>query len=187
MAMNLWDGKGSRKYLTVTERERFLREASKSKYRSFILFLLFTGCRVSEALRVRPCDFVDDGPANRSVVIPTLKQRRDGVFRTVPLPDDYWDILTEDKALDGPPQVRVWKRTRQWGWYQVKRVAKAAKVASEKAECPKALRHSFATGAVNNNVPFPVIGAILGHSNPASTGVYAIVNLQTMRGQQIWN
>ena len=186
MANYLWERDGSRKYLTDKERERFYKEALKSKHRAFFLFLFYTGCRITEALRVRPCDFDDDGPELRSVVIPTLKQRQNGVFRTVPLLDDYWDILIADKVLDGPPAVRVWKRTRQWGWYQVKRVAKAAKVKGEKASCPKALRHTMGTHAVNNDVPMAVIQEVLGHTNPASTQVYAKVGLATVRRHQIW-
>ena len=49
-----------------------------------------TGCRVSEALALTP-ERVD--LAGRAVVLETLKKRRQGVFRAVPVPAGLLDQL----------------------------------------------------------------------------------------------
>ena len=186
MSMSLWGSDGSRKYLTDSERKRFLSEALKSKHKTFLLFLFYTGCRVSEALQVRARHFTDEGEGLKSVIIHTLKQRKDGVFRTVPLPDDYYQmIVDEHDLLNLNPGKTMWPRTRQWGWLRAKEVMTAAKIHSL-AACPKGLRHTMGTHAVNRDVPLPVIQGVLGHSTPVSTNVYAKVDLATIRRHQLW-
>lgn len=186
MSTSLLGSDGSRKYLSETERASFLKAAHKSKHKTFILFVAYTGCRVSEALRVRAMHLIDDGPGARSVILETLKQRKSGVFRTVPIPDSLFDmILRQHDLLSINPKKRLWPRTRQWGWMVVKAVATEARIFSC-AACPKGLRHSAATWAVNRDVPIAVIQRFLGHSNPANTEIYANVNQATVRRHFSW-
>ena len=56
----------------------------------FAVMLHITGCRVSEALALTP-ERVD--LAGRAVVLETLKKRRQGVFRAVPVPPGLLDQL----------------------------------------------------------------------------------------------
>ena len=186
MRTSLLGADGSRKYLSETERASFLKAAHKSKHKTFILFVAYTGCRVTEALRVRAHHFIDDGPGARSVIIETLKQRKSGVFRAVPIPDSLFDmIVRQHDLLSINPKKLLWPRTRQWGWMTIKAVATEAKIFSC-AACPKGLRHSVATSAVNRDVPIAVIQQILGHSNPANTQIYANVNQETVRRHFTW-
>src|ERR1044071_10145914 len=91
--IDLYDAKGGRKYLNATERSRFELAAREEgrRLRTFCLMLLYSGCRISEALAltVKSIDF----PA-KSVVLRTLKKRGGrSVYRSVPLPDHYLDEL----------------------------------------------------------------------------------------------
>ena len=89
---SLYDDQGHRLYLTQEERAAFVVEARKLEphQRTFCTVLHDTGCRISEALSL-PFARVDL-PARR-VVLETLKKRRTGVFRGVPMPDDTLDLL----------------------------------------------------------------------------------------------
>ena len=81
----LHDGRGRRLYLTGDERAAFLAAAVRAPRpaRTFCGVLAHSGCRVSEALKLTPRR-VD--PAGRALVFETLKKRRKGVFRAVPVP-----------------------------------------------------------------------------------------------------
>ena len=89
----LYDTRGQRKYLTPHERERFRKaaRATPTPVRAFCEVLAYTGCRVSEALALTP-DRVDRSAG--LVVLESLKKRRPGVFRAVPVPTGILETLT---------------------------------------------------------------------------------------------
>src|SRR3954454_8824207 len=93
MPIDLYDSKGGRKYLNQDERQSFEQAAKEGEreVRTFCLMLLYSGCRISEALAVtvKNIDF-----SSRSVTFRTLKKRGDKkVYRSVPLPDHFLDEL----------------------------------------------------------------------------------------------
>ena len=51
--------------------------------RTFCLVLHYTGCRISEALAPRNIDLSD-----KTIVFETLKKRRRGLYRAVPVPEE---------------------------------------------------------------------------------------------------
>ena len=81
----LYDTLGRRLYLTPAERDAFLRTAlgQDRPVRTFCSLLYYTGCRISEALHLIPrrVDF-----AAQVIIIESLKKRRKGVYRAVPVP-----------------------------------------------------------------------------------------------------
>ena len=81
----LYDALGRRLYLTPKEGEVFLRTAlgHDRAVRTFCSVLYYTGCRLSEALHLTPrrVDFAD-----QVLVVESLKKRRTGVYRAVPVP-----------------------------------------------------------------------------------------------------
>jgi integrase len=82
--LSLFDRDGKRKYLNVAERLRFFRSVHKvdcPAERSFLLTLIYTGCRISEALNLRPGD-IDF--SEKIVVFRTLKQRNFVRYRAIP-------------------------------------------------------------------------------------------------------
>jgi integrase len=88
----LYDATGARKYLTDEERTAFLRQAEKAprEVRTFCGLLHYTGCRISEALELT-ADRIDR--AAGVVVFESLKKRRKGVYRAVPIPPAFLDAL----------------------------------------------------------------------------------------------
>src|SRR5919112_791465 len=90
--MQLFDAEGRRLYLTEEERRAFVAAASKAprEVRTFCAVLHATGCRVSEALALTAGGVDLSG---RVIVFESLKKRRRGVFRAVPVPAALLDML----------------------------------------------------------------------------------------------
>jgi len=83
---------GNRKYLNAAERQRFIEAAQRArpKIRQFCLTLGYSGGRISEVLALTPASIdIESG----AVSIQTLKRRKRGVIRQVPLPPDVLDEL----------------------------------------------------------------------------------------------
>ena len=148
---SLYDPNGERLYLTTSERVAFLEAArhSRGDVRSFCEVLHFTGCRISEALAICPknIDF-----ENRALVFETLKKRRGGVFREVPVPDRLLDTLGLVHAIRDQKANRnqlLWRWSRTTAWRHVKTVLQIAKI-SPGAHCsPKGLRHGYGVSAIS--------------------------------------
>ncbi len=87
---------GARKYLTAGERDGFLQAAERADrpVRTLCMTLAYGGCRLSEALALT-VDRVD--LAAGVLVFESLKKRRDGIYRTVPVPPAGGPVVTEPK------------------------------------------------------------------------------------------
>jgi integrase/recombinase XerD len=176
--MQIYDTNGRRKYLTPTEREDFLEasEATLQQVRTFCGTLAHTGCRISEALALTADRVdIDDGV----LVFESLKKRRKGVYRAIPVPPAFLatlDTVHDLKAARSGPNsgkgVYLWPWSRPTGWRYVRAVMKAAGVEGIHAT-PKGLRHGFGIKAVVSNVPLNMTQKWLGHAQLATTAIYA--------------
>ena len=90
--MQLHDAQDKRLYLTANERLAFMAAAARAArpVRTLCAVLHTTGCRISEALALTP-EHVD--LPGKAVVFETLKKRRRGVYRAVPVPPGLLDQL----------------------------------------------------------------------------------------------
>ena len=89
---SLFGPSGNRKYLNAAERQRFIESAHRAHpmVRLFCLVLRWSGGRISEVLALtRAAIDIDSGVAN----IETLKRRKRGIVRQVPLPHDVLSDL----------------------------------------------------------------------------------------------
>jgi integrase/recombinase XerD len=175
--MQLHDGAGRRKYLTGDERRAFLAAAEKAprQVRTLCLVLAFTGCRISEALELsaRRID-LDAG----TIVLESLKKRRKGVYRVVPVPPRVTEALDlvhgvreAQKGKDGG-QARIWPFSRTSAWRYVATVLERAGITGPQAS-PKGLRHGFGVQAVSSGVPLNMVQKWLGHAQLSTTAIYA--------------
>jgi len=146
--VSLFDEKGNRKYVTPEERQRFYDatgEVSK-EWRMLGLMFYYTGCRITEALklRVKDIDF-----SSSAVTLNSLKQRRDDVYRQVPLPDSFLrslDDVFDLRMMQKRSRSRnsfIWGYSRKHGYTTIKRMMKIAKIEGIQAT-PKGLRHGYA-------------------------------------------
>jgi integrase/recombinase XerD len=148
---SLFSQSGNRKYLNAAERRRFLESAQRlpPHERMFCLTLAWSGARISEVLAISPVAIdVESGV----IAIETLKRRRRGIVRQVPLP---LDLLTTLDRLFGlaaarrDPELangRIWRFSRTTAWRRVKSVMASAGVTGTPA-MPKGLRHGFGVKA----------------------------------------
>ena len=151
--MALYAADGARQYLTAGERATFLKAAERAdrEDRTLCMTLAYAGCRLSEALALT-VDRVD--LAGGLLVFESLKKRRSGVYRAVPVPPALLDALDlvhgirELQSRRGKGQgVRLWPWARMTGWRAVHAVMQAAGLDGPQAS-PKGLRHGFGVQAV---------------------------------------
>lgn len=170
----VFDRRGGRKYLSEKERRAYFRAAEKEadkRRRSFCLILLFTGCRISEALNLT-AERVDI--SQKCVVFETLKRRRRGIFRAVPIPDSLL-VLLGKILVEVNPSARLWGFSRATAYRAVKRVLAEAEIDGAMA-CPKGLRHGFATSCVAKSVPLPTVQKWMGHARLETTAIYLAIS-----------
>ena len=177
MSSILFNSSGKRKYLTDEERQSFIL-AAKSRpreVRTFCLVLAHTGCRISEALGLTAARI---DLAGGVVVFESLKKRRSGIYRAVPVPPGLLDALelvhgiTEARGgTDGGADRPLWPWSRSTAWRRVQEVMRAAGITGPQAS-PKGLRHGFGVAAVQANIPLNLVQRWLGHADLATTAIY---------------
>lgn len=176
--MTLHTRDGARQYLTAGERDAFLKAAERAgrESRTLCMTLAYAGCRLSEALALT-VDRVD--LAAGLLVFESLKKRRPGVYRAVPVPPALLDALDlvhgirERQGRRGKGKgVRLWPWGRMTGWRTVHGVMEAAGLDGPQA-CPKGLRHGFGVAAVSAGIPLNLVQRWLGHAQLTTTAIYA--------------
>lgn len=169
----LYDESGNRKYLTIRERQRFIEAARlrSPDIEMFCLTLAYTGSRISEALALKASN-VD--AAAGIIVFESLKKRRKGVYRQVPVPQDLLQRLSASHDLgQADPAMKLWPWSRTTAWKYVKEVMREARIPLFCA-MPKALRHAYGVAGVSEaRVPLNMMQKWLGHSRIETTAIYA--------------
>jgi integrase/recombinase XerD len=178
MTGDLFHLDGSRKYLTQDERTAFLTAAAQFPHdvRSFCHVLTYTGCRLAEALALS-ADRVDLSASR--LTFETLKKRKRGVYRTVPVPPDVVTMLDfvhnirwAQSRRDRGRSLRLWSWSPVTAWRHVKAVMQAAGIRGAQAS-PKGLRHGFGVAAVQARIPLNLVQRWLGHAQLSTTAIYA--------------
>ena len=178
--MSLYDPQGNRLYLTADERAAFMAAASKAErpVRTLCSVLHFTGCRISEALAVTPHRVDLSG---RAVVFETLKKRRTGIFRAVPVPASLLDTLDmvhglrelQKRRVGADGEATLWTWHRSHAWRLVKAVMREAGIPEGPHATPKGLRHGYGIAAVMTGVPLNMLSKWMGHATIEVTAIYA--------------
>ena len=190
--MSLYARHGGRKYLNVAERRRFLQAIRSLPPRVQLLccVLFWSGSRISETLALTVSDIdLDDCVA----MFTTLKRRRKGVVRQVPLPRLLVrqldrEFRLRDKQLDpGFVDTRLWSCSRTTAWRYTKRAMSLAGITGP-AAMPKGLRHAFGVAAFQCFVPPHLVQRWLGHASLETTAIYGDVTGREERefASRIW-
>lgn len=163
---------GTRKYINSQETERIIETVRHDSphLRLFCHALIYTGCRISEALSitVRSIDFNE-----RQIIIECMKKRRRGVYRCVPIPDDFVREL-RSWCKDRGSGERLWSWSRMTAYRHLVAVMDAAGVVGDHAT-PKGLRHGFAVRAIQSGAPLDLVQRWLGHADIRTTAIYSYV------------
>lgn len=182
----LYDLRGSRKYLNREERYQLLRvleRISDPLRRSFCLTLYHTGCRISEALNLT-AERIDT--TEGVIVFETLKRRKRGHFRAVPIPHAL-ALLLADQIKAAPPDALVWEFSRVTGWRLVTQCMAQAGVSGAMA-APKGMRHALAVACLTSDVPITTVQKWLGHARLETTAIYLGVSGAEERrfAERVW-
>ena len=177
--MQLHDAQGKRLYLTADERRAFIAASIKAErpVRTLCAVLHDTGCRISEALALTPARVDLTG---RALVFESLKKRRRGVYRAVPVPPALLDALdmvhgVREAQRRGSSQAErpLWTWSRMTAWRHVTAVMAAAGIPDGPHRTPKGLRHGFGVHAIGAGVPLNMLSKWMGHGSLEVTAIYA--------------
>ena len=178
--MNLFDARGQRLYLTAEERRAFFLAAQQQnrEVRTFCTVMHDTGCRISEALALTP-KHID--LQNQSIIFETLKKRRSGVFRAVPVPSATLDTLNITFELVGVSEAAkkrffakpLWPWSRMTAYRRIIEVMTQAGIEPGAHRCPKGLRHGFGVHAISSAIPLNLLSKWMGHASLEVTAIYA--------------
>jgi integrase len=169
---SLYTAAGQRKYLTAAERTRFVNAAlicRRPELRTLCLTLVYTGCRISEALALT----VDRVECEAGfIAIRSLKKRKRAVvIREVPAPDELFVALNEAHSFEDRDAL-LWPISRSGAWHLVKGVMREAGVPEGAHMTPKGLRHSFGIHAIRSGVSLNLVQRWLGHASMTTTAIY---------------
>ena len=112
------------------------------------------------------------------VIFESLKKRRTGLYRAVPVPPavlNALDLVHDLKARQRCPQARetrLWPWSRATAWRRVVGVMRDARLDGPQAT-PKGLRHGFGVQAVAKGIPLNMVQKWLGHAQLSTTAIYA--------------
>jgi integrase len=173
----LFDRTGIRKYLVTRERLSFASAAMREggAVATFCLTLAFTGARISEVLALT-AERIDR--SDSAIVVETLKQRKKGIYRAIPVPRELLEQLERTHGIavacadPGTRSKRLWPWCRTTAWKHVKRVMKRAGIRESFAK-PKALRHAFGVEAQKSSIQLNMVQRWMGHSRIETTAIYA--------------
>ncbi|MVT55803.1 tyrosine-type recombinase/integrase [Bradyrhizobium yuanmingense] len=168
---SLYTRSGGRKYLTPSERARFIERAAtwpRPEVGTFCLLLANAGCRISEALSVIASAVERE---TGYVAVRSLKKRKKIVVREIPLPPELFARIAEVHHA-AEPEDRLWPWSRSRAWTLVKDVMKAAGITGGPHATAKGLRHSFGIHAIRSGVPLNLVQRWLGHADIKTTAIY---------------
>ncbi|MCB1474834.1 MAG: site-specific integrase [Rhodobiaceae bacterium] len=186
---SLYARSGERKYINAAERRLFVEAANQSDVvtRAFCLTLLYTGCRLSEALKLT----TDGVQGDVSVIaIHSLKKRQRHLIREVPVPKFVVEAIQHASASGSMAlqhDHRIWQWKRTWAWMRVKAVMADAGIVGIHAT-PKGLRHGFGVHAIHTGVPLNLVQKWLGHAQMSTTAIYtnAVGPEERAIAQRMW-
>lgn len=162
----IFDQDGQRKYVSQSERLRFLACADHSPLpiKTLCYLLVYTGCRISEALSLKRHHIDED---RHVVTFQTLKRRK-LCFRSVPIPMMLTTMLLTLCVIG---KANLWQMHRVTAWRWIKHIMRDARITGPMATC-KGLRHGFGMHAATKSVPPNLIQRWMGHASQTTTAIY---------------
>ncbi len=164
---SLYTKDGQPKYLNQSERQRFIECADQCErsIRLLCLTLLFSGCRLSEALNLTKESVLTP---EQALSIRSLKKRKAVSFRQIPIPKNLVHELSS-LGQERPSSLFVWKRTR--ALHYVKIVMRMADINGVRGTA-RGLRHTFGAHGIHCGIPVTLLQRWYGHSKLEMTAIY---------------
>jgi len=182
MSFELKNTKTQRGYLTQEEIVKLKEDnlggnLSLQGVRDFFLFSVFTGLRFQDAYDLKIEDFKPDGKGGKiiSIIMGKLDDRVN-----VPVIKETQEII--DKYSDDPAREVFGYVLPRYSNQKLNTYLKAIAdlCGIEKKLTHHLARHTFATVALNNNIPIEVVQKLLGHTDIRTTQIYAKMMTNTI-------
>lgn len=167
---SLYTANGRRKYLNNDERQRFFvtTKTIRTDKKMFCQLLYFTGARISEVYNLTRANI---DVSNMTVVFETLKKRKKGVYREIPIPafllEELQTFAEKSEIVGGSC---LWGFSLRTASRYVKEVMRQAGINGQQSSA-KGLRHGFAVHAVSK-APITLVKKWLGHARLETTEIY---------------
>ena len=191
--MRLFDPNGNRLYMNQNEIKKFLEVATNanSLIDTFAQTLVYTGCRISEALNLSPLSVQRN---ELQITFNSLKKRRGDIYRNIPVPKEYMKSLVaahnivHAQKTKSKAELRLWTWTRQHAYEIIKKLMLDAGISSGSHASPKGLRHGFGVNAISKDVPLNMLQKWMGHADISTTAIYAnaIGKEEAVIAQKMW-
>ena len=168
-SMRLYSKQANRLYLNEQERIQFkaVSEKQPANTKYLCLILLYTGCRLSEALNLRLCDIqLDEG----CIAINSLKKRDKQHVRQVPIPQSLLQGI-HTHFEEKHSELKLFAMCRTTAWAKIKAVMQNEGIDGTHAT-PKGLRHSFGVHCAFSNVAMSLCQKWMGHADIKTTAIY---------------
>jgi len=172
-------------FLTSRELNILLSKIKQPHHKLIVLLMADCGLRVSEtvSLKMENFDF-----KKRFVYVQSLKKRDENHIRKIPLSDRLYHHIAEYIYTLKDPKPNDYLFPNKYKTSHIERFAvnrfldrlQKKHNLSEKLH-PHALRHTFATSLVSNNVPLENVKTMLGHKKYDTTLIYAHIPEQILR------
>jgi integrase/recombinase XerD len=102
-----------------------------------------------------------------------LKKRRQHMYRSVPVPEAFLDVLDLVHGIrEGHAKGRLWGWTRKTGYNHITAVMRKAALSGPQAT-PKGLRHGYAVACIEKGIQLNIVQELLGHAQMTTTAIYA--------------
>ena len=152
---------GRRRFLSQFE-EGLIFSKLKPEHKALAQFLLYTGCRVGEAMKVQWCDISSDRV--------TLWHTKSGKPRTIPLVTKAKEAIEIVRAMNRPMPFKGRYNAFHIDWANARR---QSGLGEDKQVVPHILRHTCASRLVQAGVDVVRVKEWLGHSSLHLTMNYA--------------
>ncbi len=199
-----------RKFLTADEQNKLIESLKEEQQGFILLFALSTGLRRGELLALRWSNYDiekgyisikenlsrlkgEDGKSHLTFTTP----KTDSSKRTIPILPDIAKMLNSHRhtqMLNRLKAGQLWENNdlifcTDFGKpIEPRNLRRVLERACERADIQSinihALRHAFATRALENGIPLKVVSDILGHSSISMTAdIYSHVSIETMENE----
>ncbi len=166
--------------LNSIELEKVILNCENDKEKAIVLFLVSSGCRVSETCNIKLSDI---NPVTKEIsVIGKGNKRRTVLFSAraeVAINQYLSNRKNNSKYLfcsDTKNHDKLSKATIE---SIIKKIGKRAKI--DRSVFPHLLRHTMATNLVNNGMPIQEVQVLLGHNSVETTSIYSHINIQSIK------
>jgi site-specific recombinase XerD len=171
------------RYLSDAQLETVIKKALQKSYgyrcRAMLTFLVGTGCRVSELVKMKVNQFnvkekliyVIKGKGNKDRVIPMFNEVEDEILHYLKISGTpEWDENNNGFLFcrdEGTRKIGLTKNSVQ---YLVRNLFK--EMGMDNDYTVHTFRHTFAVNCLKSGMPFHYLQQIMGHEDPSTTQIY---------------